>query len=73
MSLEIGKILKGLREEKGLSILQLSYAAKISANYIHRIEQQNKNVSIKTLYKLSTALGVHITDLLPPKTKEEAA
>lgn len=70
---EIGKKLKELREKKGLTVLQLSYAAKVSSNYIHRIEQKNKNVSIKTLYKLSTALGVHITDLLPPKTKEEAA
>ena len=70
---EIGKKLKELREKKGLTVLQLSYAAKVSSNYIHRIEQKNKNVSIKTLYKLSTALGVHITDLFPLKNKKEAA
>ena len=52
-----------LRVEKGLSQGQLSIEADCSKSYIGKIENCQKMPTLKTIAKLSRALGVHIKEL----------
>lgn len=57
-------LIKEYREKKGLSIKQLSDSTKISRSYLYKLENnQNFNVSLDKLYKISTALDINIKDL----------
>lgn len=57
-------IIKEYREKKGLSIKQLSDLTKISRSYLYKLENnQDFNVTLDKLYKVSTALDVNVKDL----------
>jgi len=61
----IGKVLKKLREQKGLSQLELAKRADVAQAYISEMEAgDKKNPGIETLRKLAKALGVPVTELL---------
>lgn len=55
--------LQELREAKGFSKGNLSIEADCSKSYIGKIESGQKTPGLKTMVKLSRALGVHIKDL----------
>jgi len=61
---DIGKKIRTLRIEKGLSQFQLNVDSELSKNQIGRIERGERNVKITTLYKIAKALEVSITDIL---------
>lgn len=55
----LGDNVKSARNMRGLSMLQLASMANISSSIIYDIEvKKNRNLSTKTLCKLSDALGV---------------
>ena len=57
-------IIKEYREKKGLSVKQLSDLTKISRSYLYKLENnQDFNVTLDKLYKVSTALDVNVKDL----------
>lgn len=64
----VGYTTKKLREyrmEQGLSMNELSYKAKISANQISLLEKQKiKRPQAATIRKLAEALGRPITDFI---------
>ena len=61
----IGKNIKKLRKQKGLSQDRLSKLADISYNTVIKLESGNiTNPSIDTLQKLARALSVGVDDLL---------
>ncbi|WP_299366714.1 helix-turn-helix transcriptional regulator [Winogradskyella sp.] len=61
---ELGKRIKKLREDSGLSQFELANEAGIVKNQIGRIERGEINTSIYTLKKISSVLKVHISELL---------
>ncbi|PQV51218.1 DNA-binding XRE family transcriptional regulator [Jejuia pallidilutea] len=63
----IGKNIRTLRTERGLSQFQLHVDAEISKNQIGRLERGERNVKITTLYKIAKALQVDISEILSSK------
>ena len=62
---EVGRRLRDLREKKGWSQEQLGFRADLHRNYVGGIERGERNVGLKTIAKLATALGIRPRDLLP--------
>jgi transcriptional regulator with XRE-family HTH domain len=60
---KLGKRVKIIRLESGLSQEKLSIATGLSQTYISGIENGTRNPSIKTLDKLAKALHVKISDI----------
>ena len=57
--------IRKLRKQKGLSQDRLSKEADLALNTIVKIEtDRNPNPTIDTLFKIATALGVSVDDLL---------
>jgi transcriptional regulator with XRE-family HTH domain len=65
-AVRIGRRLRALRTERGLTILELAAKAGISSGNISQIERGNSNPSISTLHKLRSALGVNLWSFLEP-------
>jgi len=62
---KIGKNLKKLREQKGISQDRLSKQADISLNTIAKLElEESPNPTIETLQKIAKALEVKVDDLI---------
>lgn len=60
LRIEIGKKIKKLREEKGLSLRKLAAAIDVDPSHISRVENGNE-ASIKLLEKLAEFFGVEIS------------
>ncbi len=61
----LGRMLKALRERKGLTQMKLAKKAKLAQSYIAKIESGVKqNPSLTILQRLAKALGVPVTELL---------
>lgn len=61
---EFGKNLRKLRNEKGLSLREMSYACSIDNSKIAKIEKGNINITLTTLLQLAVALEIHPSALL---------
>lgn len=59
----IGKKIKSIREEKGLTQQNLADLCDFEKSNLSRIEAGKTNITIKNLFKISKALGVDISDL----------
>ena len=64
VSVRIGKNVKKIREEKGLTQEKLAFEANLNRAYIGYIERGERNPSTDTLAKLAKALKVSLKDLL---------
>jgi len=64
--MRLGKYLKQLREEQGLSIRRTALACKIAPSYLSKIEAGDtfKTIGIATLVKLSMLHGIPVSALL---------
>jgi len=61
----IGKNIKRLRQEKGISQDKLSKLADISLNTVVKMElDQSPNPTLETIQKLAKALDVSLDDLV---------
>lgn len=60
----IGRRLRALRTERGMTILEMAAKAGVSAGSISQIERGATNPSISTLQKLRAALGVTLWSFL---------
>jgi transcriptional regulator with XRE-family HTH domain len=63
ISVDVGQRLRGLREERDLSIRALARESGLSANALSMIERGKTSPSVSTLYKVADALNVPITAL----------
>ena len=62
----IGKNIKTIRKERGLTAFQLSKKCNLSHGYLKNLEAKNveATISIETLALIAEVLNVDITDLL---------
>lgn len=65
----VGERLRQVRIEKGLSQQWLALEADIPKNQVGRIERGEINTTIGTLYKLSEALNIPISNLFEQPSK----
>lgn len=61
---QLGKNIARLRTKKGLSQSELATAANIEKATLGHIELGTRNPTVKTLYKISKALGVSLIELM---------
>ncbi len=59
----LGKKLKEIRKNKGLTQEQLAEKVSIHPTYVGKLESGKNNVSIKMLFKISRALKVKLSDI----------
>ena len=62
----VGRNVRRLRQEKGLTQEQLADLSGFSQQYISGLEQGRRNPTIVTIYELATVLGVSHLDLVAP-------
>jgi transcriptional regulator with XRE-family HTH domain len=60
----MGAAIKRLREAKGLSQVVLAQRAKITREYVNRLEAGRYDPTVGTLQRIARALGVPVTELL---------
>ena len=63
----VGKAVKNNREAKGWSQRQLASRSGVGVMSICRIEADEQSPTISTLWRISEALEVHVTDLIEEK------
>ena len=61
---EFGENLRKLRNDKGLSLREMSYACSIDNSKIAKIEKGKINITLTTLLQLAVALEIHTSTLL---------
>lgn len=60
----VGFNIRKIREERGISQEKLAGLADLHRAYIGQIERGEKNIGLKNLEKIATALGVETKELL---------
>ena len=60
----VGRNVKRIRQEKGLTQEQLVDLSGFSQQYISGLEQGRRNPTIVSIYELASALGVSHVDLV---------
>ena len=63
----VGVIVKKLREKAGLSQNQLAKSAGVSQAALSKIESEEKNPSVETVFLLAAALDCTVSELLGEK------
>lgn len=61
---EIGATIAFLRRQAKMTQEDLAGQAEIDRSYLSEIESGHKNMSVRTLKKIATALGIKISKLL---------
>ncbi|MFF2347641.1 helix-turn-helix domain-containing protein [Pseudarthrobacter sp. NPDC058119] len=64
----ISAALRRERKRAGLSLTEVAARAKIAKSTLSQLEGGAGNPSVETLWALSTALGVSLTELIAPST-----
>lgn len=62
----IGKSIRGLRKQRGLTLKQMSRRTGLSVSLLSQIERAESSASVSSLFKISTALDCRLTDLFGP-------
>lgn len=70
IKVKIGKHIKSLRNEKGLTQEKLSYESDIDKTYISEVENGKRNISVINLEKLITILGSTVKEFFNHKDFE---
>jgi transcriptional regulator with XRE-family HTH domain len=60
----MGMRIRKLREERDMSQTELARKAKISREYVNKLEAGRYDPTVGVLQKLARALGVPVTELL---------
>ena len=60
----VGAALAALRQDRGLSLDELSRLAGVSKSMLSQIERHRANPTVAVVWRLATALGVAVGDLL---------
>ena len=59
-----GRIIRELREQRGLTQEALSGLAPVSRSHLAEIETGHTNANVETLWRISEALGMKMSDLI---------
>ncbi|WP_282937764.1 helix-turn-helix domain-containing protein [Paenibacillus sp. RC67] len=69
----LGKRVRKLRLERGLSLSELSQASGVAKSYLSTLERNiQSNPSIQLLDKIADALDISLEQLVQPEAKEQA-
>ena len=60
---ELGRNIKNIREEKGMTQQELASLCDFETSNMSRIEAGRSNFTVGTLNKIATSLGIKIKDL----------
>jgi transcriptional regulator with XRE-family HTH domain len=71
ISVDVGSRLRQLREQQNISMRGLAAKSGLSANALSMIERGKTSPSVSTLYKLSDALGVPITEFFSQQLERQ--
>lgn len=63
-SIKLGKNLKRIRTEKGITQVTIGRSLNVSRGFISNIEQGKTNPTLSTIARLAKAVGVSIKELL---------
>jgi transcriptional regulator with XRE-family HTH domain len=66
----VGRNVKRIRQEKGLTQEQFAEVSGFSQQYISSLERGRRNPTVVTVYELATALGVSHMELVWPSKGE---
>jgi transcriptional regulator with XRE-family HTH domain len=66
----VGRNVKRVRQDKGLTQEQLAERSGFSQQYISGLEQGRRNPTIVSIYELATALGVSYMELVRSAAEE---
>ena len=58
----IGKRIRDIRISKGVSQSQLALMTSMTKSYMSEIEAGKKNLTLRTLQKIATSLGITLED-----------
>jgi transcriptional regulator with XRE-family HTH domain len=67
----VGKRIRALRKEKGLSQEELGDLADLHHTYIGAVERGERNCSIDSLSKIAKGLNVNVVDLFVTATRDK--
>ena len=59
----IGKRIRDIRISKGVSQSQLALMTSMTKSYLSEIEAGKKNLTLRTLQKIATSLGITLEDI----------
>ena len=62
MLLQLGRRLRGLREQRGWSQEELAFKCGLHRTYIGAVERGEYNVTLLTLRKITDKLGISLAD-----------
>src|SRR5438874_13076618 len=60
---ELGERLRAIRQLRRKTLKEVASAARISESFLSQLERGRTNATIATLQRLSTALGIDVSDL----------
>lgn len=60
----VGRVIMGFRKNKGISQEVLSGLADIGRTHLSAIERGERKPTLETLYRISTALDVKMSDIV---------
>ena len=64
MHIIIGANIRRLRKQRGLTLKELGRRSSISVSLLSHLERAEGSVSVSSLFRIATALGAKVTDLL---------
>ena len=67
--MEVGPVVRRLREARGLSQTTLARESKVSRITLNRIESGIQDPTLNTLQRIAGALQVRVRDLLPSEKR----
>ncbi len=63
--MQMGKTIRSLRRQQGLSLQDLSVASGLSASFLSMVERGLSTLALTSVFNVATALNVDIEELLP--------
>ena len=60
----VGRVIADMRREKGISQEVLSGLADIGRTHLSAIERGERKPTLETIYRIATALGVQMSDII---------
>lgn len=66
-----GRLIRTLRQEKGLSQEEFAFLCKLHRTYIGALERGEKNMTISTVEKLIKVLGISLSEFFSQLEKME--
>ena len=60
---QLGMRVRYLREQKKMTLEDLSFEANVNKNYLSDLERGNRNPTVKILEKIAVALGITLEEL----------